>query len=209
MVAMTASLVYALLVGRLPLPVSAIVIVAATAIALFSLRGKTLSAFRAAPAGWNAYWDAQRTLQHSLAPNETVWISPPRHPVAAFDASYYWYNFRESAPSAIRARAKYPQFLPPIDFAGLPPCTATRDDIRYLELGDWMPFLDNVCHCGETAFNAGLLTPTDSLGIFELGAEQPPSAKGSAWMQRTRGLWSDLCRRQEVFLRGGQLNITP
>ena len=71
------------------------------------------------------------------------------------------------------------------------------------------PFLDGVCRCGERAFNAGLLTPTDSLGIFEVGAERPPPAKGNAWMQRTRGLWSDLCRRQEIFLRGGQLNITP
>ncbi len=222
MVAMTASLAYALLAAMLEaaakrwsrgallrLGVPTVVIATATVVTVLALREKTFSVFRSAPAGWTAYWDAQRALQHSLVAGETVWISPPRHPVAAFDASYYWYNFRESAPSAIRARAQYPELLPSIDFAGLPPCTATRGDIRFLELGDWMPFLDGVCRCAESAFNDGLLAPTDSLGIFEIGARHPPSAKGAAWMQRTRGLWSDMCRRQEVFLRGGQLNITP
>jgi hypothetical protein len=220
MIAMTASIVYAMLAvaleglaERLPRGalmssvVTVLLVAAGTAYTVFALRVKALSAFREPPAAWTAYWGAQRAMQRGLYPGETVWISPPRHPVAAFDASYYWYNFRESVPSAIRARAKYPQLLPPLDFTDLPPCN--RQSTRYLELGDWMPHLDKVCRCAEDAFNAGRLTPTDSLGIFEVDATRPPSAKGAAWVERTRWLWSDLCRRQEVFLRGGQLNTDP
>lgn len=221
MVATSASLVYAMLAAaledlasrvpsepRFGFVAGAVLLSLAALVALKSLREKTLSAFREPPAAWTSYWNVQRSLQASLGPEDTVWISPPRHPVAAFDASYYWYNFRESAPSAIRARAQYPRFLPPDGFGDLPPCRADGN-VRYIELGDWMPFLDGVCSCAERAFNGGALTPMDALGIFEIGASHPPSPKGAAWMQRTRGLWSDLCRQQQIFLRGGRLNITP
>ncbi|MEO8382555.1 MAG: hypothetical protein ABI779_23040 [Acidobacteriota bacterium] len=223
MVATSASLVYALLpaaveswVARLPNgallrpSVAILFIVTATAFTVVALRGKAMSAFRAAPAGWTAYWDGQRRLQASLGPADTVWISPPRHPVAAFDASYYWYNFRESVPSAIREHARYPQFLPTVRFADLPPCqTGLAEHARFLELGDWMPFLDGVCSCAEGAFRAGALTPTRALAIFEVGRSAPPEPEGEAWLRRTRWLWSDLCRRQQIFLQGGQLNINP
>ena len=221
MVATSASLVYAMLpaaletlAGRLPhgalwrTGFAMVVVIVGTAFTFLALREKAFSAFREPPAAWTSYWNTQRSLQTGLRPGDTVWISPPRHPVAAFDASYYWYNFRESAPSAIRARAQYPQFLPQDGFSDLPPCRA-NNHVRFIELGDWMPFLGGVCGCAERAFNAGALSPTDALGIFELGATAPPSPKAQAWVQRTRWLWSDLCRRQRVFLEGGQLNITP
>ncbi|HEX6975460.1 MAG TPA: hypothetical protein VF147_13740 [Vicinamibacterales bacterium] len=201
MLAMCASLVYALLAAQHRV-VGIVAIALAATFALVRLQPMAASVFRDAPRSWSAYWHAQRALQTSLRESDRVWISPPRHPVAAFDASYYWYNFRESAPSAIRARSRHPEFLPPVAFSDLPPCTLRA---RYVELGDWMPFLDGVCRCGETAFNAGKLAPTESLGIFEVTNEK----RDAPWLRRTRGLWSDLCRRQEVFLRGGQLNITP
>ena len=223
MIATTAALVYALLaaalealVERLPkgatlrLAVALLVIGVGTGYTLMALRGKAESAFREPPAAWTSYWDMQRGLQERLRPEDTVWISPPRHPVAAFDASYYWYNFRESTPSAIRVAAKYPDFLPAIGFLDLPPCqVGSPKSARLLELGDWMPFLDGVCRCAERAYNGGALTPADPLGIFEVGATRTASARGQAWAARTRGLWSDMCRRQQVFLQGGQLNITP
>ena len=196
MVATTASLVYALIAAHHRV-IAYVSIVAATAFALVRLEPLAASLFKETPASWTRYWSGLRSMQ-----GQTVWISPPRHPVAAYDASYYWYNFRESTPSMIRARAKYPEFIPPIGFGELPPCTLNA---RYVELGDWMPFLDGVCRCGESAFNGGRLAPTQSLGIFEVTTEK----RNAPWLQRTRGLWSDLCRKQEVFLRGGQLNITP
>jgi hypothetical protein len=199
MVAMTASLVYALVAALLPQRVQIVVLVAAVLFAGIPLWRK---AFTDVPPAWAAYWQTQRAMQTSLGANDRVWISPPRHPVAALDASYYWYNFRESTPSAIRLRASYPEFLPPIGFTDLPPC---RLQARYVELGDWMPFLDGVCMCAQNAFNSGRLSATPALGIFAVDA--PP--RDEPWLRRTRGLWSDLCRRQEVFLRGGQLNITP
>lgn len=199
MVAMTAALVYALIAALLPRRAQMAVVIGAALFAIVPLQRK---AFTDVPASWPRYWSTQRTLQSSLAPGDRVWISPPRHPVAALDASYYWYNFRESAPSAIRLQSKYPQFLPAIRFHDLPPCHLRA---RYVEFGDWMPFLDNVCACAQDAFNSGKLAPTQALGIFEVTT----APRQEPWLQRTRGLWSDLCRRQEVFLRGGQLNIAP
>jgi hypothetical protein len=197
MIATSAALVYALVASLLPERVQLIVLVAATIAAIVPLQRK---AFSAEPVSWTRYWATQRVLQTSLGPNDTVWISPPRHPVAAFDASYYWYNFRESAPSAIRAAARHPEFLPRIGFNDLPPCHLRA---RYVEVGDWMPFLDGVCRCVER--NQSRLAPTPALAIFEV--DSPP--RNEAWFERTRGLWSDLCRKQDLFLRGGQLNIAP
>jgi hypothetical protein len=196
MVATTASLVYALIAAHSRV-VSYVALVVATLFALVRLEPLAASVFAETPPSWTRYWSVLRATQ-----GQTVWISPPRHPVAAFDASYYWYNFRESVPSMIRARSKYPDFIPAIGFGDLPPCTLNA---RYVELGDWMPFLEGVCRCGESAFNGGKLAPTPALGIFEVTAEK----RDAPWLGRTRGLWSDLCRKQEVFLRGGQLNITP
>src|SRR4051812_26611511 len=121
-------------------------------------------------------------MQMSLRADDTVWISPPRHPVAAFDASYYWYNFRESTPSAIAVAKRHPQFLPQVAFDDLPPCQLHA---RYVEVGDWIPFLPNVCACVER--NLSRMSPSPALGIFEV-SDVP---RNEAWFERTRGLWSD------------------
>jgi hypothetical protein len=199
MIATTASVVYGMVASILPRRGQALVIVAVTVAAMVPLGRRAHSFFQEQPASWSRYWATQRKLQRA----DRVWISPPRHPVATYDASYYWYNFRESAPSAIRLQSRFPEFLPPIRFRDLPPCTLR--DAQYVELGDWMPFLDDVCRCAETAYRGGRLTPVEPLGIFAVDSPQAPAP----WGARTRDLWSDLCRRQEVFLRGGQLNISP
>lgn len=225
MVAACAALVYAMLPGALTsmlasgnlrrtgsvrrlrriLAIGAMAV--SVAVAFLPLSRLAASVGKDAPPSWTRYWEAQREMQMSLAADETVFVSPPRHPVAAFDASYYWYNFRESAPSAIRLQREYPEFLPAIGFEDLPPCRP--GSARFIEAGDWMPFLGPVCRCIETGVKAQTLTPAKWLAIFESRASAPPPAEGVAWMRRTGLLWSDLCRRQEVFLRGGQLNITP
>lgn len=195
MIATSAALVYALLASLLPERVQLVVLAAAAVWALVPLQRKAFPD----PMPMR-YWEQQRAMQMSLGPNDTVFISPPRHPVAAFDASYYWYNFRESAPSAIRIASRYPQYLPQTGFDDLPLC---RLNARYVEVGDWIPFLPGVCRCVERHHHE--LNPTPALGIFEVGG----APRRVPWHERTRGLWTDLCRRQEVFLRGGQLNIAP
>jgi hypothetical protein len=195
MIATSAALAYALVASLLPERVQLVVLAAAAIWAIVPLQRKAFP--DPMP---TRYWEQQRAIQMSLGPNDTVFISPPRHPVAAYDASYYWYNFRESAPSAILIASRYPQYLPPVGFDDLPLCQLNA---RYVEVGDWIPFLRGVCACVER--NHARLNPTPALGIFEVGG--PP--RSVAWHERTRGLWTNLCRRQEVFLRGGQLNIAP
>jgi hypothetical protein len=195
MVATTAALAYALLSALLPERVQLVVFVAAMIWAIVPLQRKAFG-----NDGGARYWATQRAIQTSLRPGETVWISPPRHPVAALDASYYWYNFRESAPLAIGRAQRHPEFLPPLRFEELPPCHLRA---RYVEIGDWIPYLEGVCRCVER--NHARLSPTPALGIFEVDGPR----REVPWHQRTYGLWTDLCRRQEIFLRGGQLNIAP
>jgi hypothetical protein len=195
MIATTAALAYALVASLLPERVQLVVLAVAAIWAIVPLQRKAFP--DAMPM---RYWEQQRAIQLSLGPNDKVFISPPRHPVAAFDASYYWYNFRESAPSAIRIAARHPELLPPLGFDDLPLCQLNA---RYVEVGDWIPYLRGVCQCVER--NHARLNPTPALGIFEVGG--PP--RRVPWHERTRLLWTDLCRQQEVFLRGGQLNIAP
>jgi hypothetical protein len=206
MLAATASLVYAIVASQHRV-VAMVAFAAATVWVLLRLQPLAASVLAEKPESWARYWGDLRSMQHRLKPGDTVWISPPRHPVAAFDASYYWYNFRDSVPAAIGARDKVPQFLPAAGFGDLPPCKP--GSVRFIEFGDWTPFLGEVCSCIERAAASGRLTPTDSLGIFEVDATTPPSPRAAAWMGRTQTLWLDLCRRQEVFLRGGVLNTTP
>lgn len=197
MIALSAALAYALVVALLPARVQVVVAILAAVAAIVPLQRK---AFSDEAPSWSRYWATQRALQTTLGPNDTVFISPPRHPVAAFDASYYWYNFRESTPSAIRAAVRHPEFLPRLGFRDLPPCSGRA---KFVEVGDWIPFLDGVCGCVER--NHARWSPTPALAIFETTG----IARREAWHERTRGLWTDLCRRQDVFLRGGQLNIAP
>jgi hypothetical protein len=187
MMAAAASLVYAL-VAAADARVAAGAMVVLLLFVLVTIGPMAALVARPAPRPWNEYWATQRGMQQSLRPTDRVWISPPRHPVAAFDASYYWYNFRDSVPAAIRLRERFPELLPAVSFTELPPCRL--DTVRYLELGDWMTALDRACPCAERAFASGKLAPTPAIGIFEVTAER----RRAAWLEQTRHLWANLCR---------------
>lgn len=73
-------------------------------------------------------WRGPSLAQQNLRPNETVWLAPDVHPIAAHDASYYWVGFVELAPTSMRYTASNPDqsYLPVLGEQDLPPCRAER-----------------------------------------------------------------------------------
>lgn len=148
---------------------------------------------------WNAFWKRQAHLQASVPRGGSVWISPPRHPVAARDASYYWYSFREAAPNAMAfQRANPGSPLPALQPRDLPPCRLLRGEKpgpALIEIGPWVSTLD-VCDCAEGLVRLERVTPSPHFGIFETQA--PATADGvrhlPRWYYESAGVWPSLCR---------------
>jgi hypothetical protein len=149
---------------------------------------------------WKSYWNELAALQARTGREGTVFISPPRHPVAVLDASYYWYSFKEAAPDAIRYRQRVSSPLPVLGFADLPPCRIAPS-LRFVEGGSWMYELDGACRCVESAWRSGRLEPTESFAIFEVNAARRPPLPVPAghWIVRTAPLWRDFCSYGKVF----------
>jgi hypothetical protein len=144
---------------------------------------------------WKTYWGELAQLQARTGREGTVFISPPRHPVAALDASYYWYSFREATPDAIRSRPRAVSSpLPALGFADFPPCRIAPN-LRFVEAGAWMSDLDRTCECVESAWGSGQLKPAEPFAIFETNADprSPVAPRAAQWAMRTAPLWRDFC----------------
>ena len=167
---------------------------AALVLALAGASYKLVKLDRAAIAGaprWDVYWARLQHIRDNTRPGETVWISPPRHPVAVMDASYYWYSFREAVPYAIKyASATADSPLPPVRRADLPPCRLATNT-RFIELSSWINYLD-ACACAEQL--AGRVVPSPHFGIFEVprdGAKPPTTPR---WFAESASVWPHLCQ---------------
>lgn len=201
MIAATAAIVYALLPFALaalaerlrPWIVGAALIVAV--IGTFVPLRSIIAAGLRHPKAWDVYWERIADLQSRLRPGDTVWISPPRHPVAAFDASYYGYSFAEGVPVLANADE-------------LPLCrlaSGAKTNIRFIELGPWIPHLEGSCQCGSAAYERGALQPTDWFAIFEVrsASTTPPSPRARAWLAYTQKVWPNLCAYDHFFAGEG------
>jgi hypothetical protein len=73
-------------------------------------------------------WHAVSYLQQRLRPQETVWLSSAVHPIAARDASYYWFAFADLMPVSLQYAASHPgqSPLPVVRQEDLPICRAER-----------------------------------------------------------------------------------
>ena len=151
---------------------------------------------------WKGYWSRQADLQARTGRDGTVFISPPRHPVAVFDAAYYWYSFKEAAPHAIRYRQAHPAStaLPAFAFTDVPPCTI-GPKVRFVEAGSWAFDFDGTCRCVEAAWRQRQLVPTEYVAIFETNADprQPLAPRAMQWAEGTAPLWENLCSYGATF----------
>lgn len=151
---------------------------------------------------WDAYWIRQADLQARTGRDGTVFISPPRHPVAVFDAGYYWYSFQEATAHAVRYRQQHPAAttLPPLAFTSFPPCTI-GPKVRFVEAGSWAFDLDGTCRCVEEAWRGRKLKPTEYVAIFETNSDPrlPLAPRAGPWAIETAPLWENLCSHRDAF----------
>jgi hypothetical protein len=66
-------------------------------------------------------WGRIAYIQQRLAPNDSVWLDALAHPIAARDATWYWYGLGDIVPFSLQYRE-----LPRVTEADLPLCRAER-----------------------------------------------------------------------------------
>ncbi|HKO59208.1 MAG TPA: hypothetical protein VJ276_25300, partial [Thermoanaerobaculia bacterium] len=123
-------------------------------------------------------WAAVSYMQRSLRPGETVWVGASSSPIAAPDSSYFWYSAMDLVPMTIGYIATHPQsraYLPRIAERDLPPCAIVdgRDTTtRFIDFGNWLKHLPELCRCSEQLLLDGRLVPTRFRGLYEV--RRPP-----------------------------------
>jgi hypothetical protein len=74
-------------------------------------------------------------IQRNLREGDTVWLQPSEgHPIAANDASYYWFAFGDLVPFSLDFAATHAEddHVPKLRMADLPPCRAADGKDRSL-----------------------------------------------------------------------------
>jgi hypothetical protein len=82
------------------------------------------------------FWSTMSWAQHELEPDDRVWVGTDMHPVAALDASYYWFGFADVIPLSIAWSNAHPGngYLPPLGFEDMPLCVGARREPTQLRL---------------------------------------------------------------------------
>jgi hypothetical protein len=106
-------------------------------------------------------------MQRNLRARDTVWLQPSdAHPIAANDASYYWFAFADLVPFSLDFAATHAEddHLPKLRMTDLPPCRAADGKDRSLR------FISHEAAslagpCMKRLFDAGRLRETPIAGV--------------------------------------------
>jgi hypothetical protein len=135
-------------------------------------------------------WAAISYMQRQLRPGETVWVSASASPIGVHDSSYFWYSAMDLVPMTLGYIAKHPEsrdFLPRLTQRDLPPCRVAdgRDTTtRFIDLGNWLKQLPELCGCVEQLAGEGRITPTPFRLLFEV--RRPPVPPPPAEAEKLR-----------------------
>ncbi|MBV8515777.1 MAG: hypothetical protein JO197_00090 [Acidobacteria bacterium] len=113
------------------------------------------------------YWVSQRYFAEHLRPGDTVLLDIRRHPVAARDASYYWFGLG-SESQLIRRDPRAAKFLPPR--APLPFCAmlrGARTSLRYVSAPRLIGATPDEARCFQQLLGAKLLHRTPITDVYE------------------------------------------
>jgi hypothetical protein len=113
------------------------------------------------------YWVSRRYFASHLRPGDTVLLDIRRHPVAAHDASYYWFGLG-SESQVIRQSPRAARFLPPR--APLPFCDLLRGvptHLRYVSAPRLIGATPDESRCFQQLLDAGLLRRTPVTDVYE------------------------------------------
>jgi hypothetical protein len=121
-------------------------------------------------------WPFRTYVQRQLRANQTVWAFDYAHPVAAPDASYYWFAPVEMIPSSLAYVAAHPadQFLRRVSEEDLPPCRAERGEdphVRFVSGGRFLAQLPQAERCLQRMIASKRAVRTPVPDLWDL---QPP-----------------------------------
>lgn len=114
------------------------------------------------------YWTTQRYLQQRLRPGDTVLIELSRHPVAARDATYYWFGFEPPHASLLQTPRGARYLRPPDE---LPFCALARGggtSIRYISHPRVFTAPAAQLSCFQQLLAAGRVRRTPAPEVFEI-----------------------------------------
>lgn len=141
----------------------------------------------------SASWPRRYALLERLAPGETVWIAPSRHPLVAPDASYFWYSFPDLVPMTLARIAANPslhEYLPNLAARDIPLCQLARREapsLRFIEIGAYVMYVPGACACAQTVLARPDLAPTPIPSVYEIvrpGTRPMPNAEGwDGWVR--------------------------
>src|SRR5205814_7510386 len=118
-------------------------------------------------------------LQQRLGANERVWLQPHTHPIAALDASFYWFAFEDLIPFSLSeaARAGSDGFLPPLRDEDLPLCQIERGEptpLRFVMGDGAFVHLPAQLGCLRRLRERGRIVPTLAPGVLAVKDEREP-----------------------------------
>jgi hypothetical protein len=120
-----------------------------------------------------------------LRPDETVWMSPWRHPITVRDAHFYWFGFDGlgvvDTAQALRRTARGRRFLP--DPGDLPLC-AVPGRLRLVGDPGEAPEASVQQRCLQVLRSTGRARRTSTPHIYELVPAQPVSTGRSSSQSR-------------------------
>jgi hypothetical protein len=140
-------------------------------VVLFLLRDAMLDRLRRGTV--EDYWNGVSWIQHALRPSDRVMILAGAHPIAAPDASFYWFGFGDVVPYALQYAAEHPDddHLPRMRDEDLPMCRAERrlaPEVRFLMNDAHLLDLPASRACFQRLLQAGRLGNTPAPGVYEV-----------------------------------------
>ncbi|HUP59007.1 MAG TPA: hypothetical protein VNA69_01160 [Thermoanaerobaculia bacterium] len=124
-------------------------------------------------------WRDRAHLQRVLRRGDRVWLTPRLHPIAAHDASYFWYAFGDVTAGAMAQATRSESLLPRIREQDLPPCRISAGldrETRFVEFGSWLEHYPVVARCALALLDRGALAATSQDHVFEVRRENQPIA---------------------------------
>lgn len=153
--------------------------------------------------GNSASWEARTAILERMAPGETVWAAPSRHPIVAHDASYFWYSFPDLVSMTLARIAANPElgaYLPKTTARDIPLCQLARGEapsLRFIEISPYVGYIPGACDCALSVLARPDIAPSPVPTVYEVlrpGTRAMPGADG--WNEAAvRRFIADTCSR--------------
>ena len=154
--------------------------------------------------GHSAWWAARSAMRDRMAPGETVWAAPSRHPIVAPDASYFWYSFPDLVSMTLARIASNPAlgaYLPKTSARDIPLCQLARGEaplLRFIEISPYVSYIPGACDCALTVLARPDVAPSPAPAVYEVlrPGTRPMPVMGQWNEPAVRRFIMDTCSRR-------------